>query len=166
MVFPPATMLAPATCFPAATRQGTTSPPFWYPFSPPPTSRHRTDQWRSVHCIQAPVQSGQERRAASCRISRSLELAKPGYGDGRKHIPERQPLTRCSWSGLATGTTGGAARSMLQLMGRRWCNPVLVARCLLRSSMDRPTLPIDQIEVGFRYRKDLGDLRALADSIA
>ena len=32
--------------------------------------------------------------------------------------------------------------------------------------MDRPTLPIDQIEVGFRYRKDLGDLRALADSIA
>jgi N6-adenosine-specific RNA methylase IME4/ParB-like chromosome segregation protein Spo0J len=32
--------------------------------------------------------------------------------------------------------------------------------------MDRPTLPIDQIEVGFRYRKDLGDVRALADSIA
>ena len=32
--------------------------------------------------------------------------------------------------------------------------------------MDRPTLPIDQIEVGFRYRKDLGDLRVLADSIA
>src|ERR1039458_4856685 len=55
---------------------------------------------------------------------------------------------------------------MLKLMARRWCNHVLVARCLLRSSMDRPTLPIDQIEVGFRYRKDLGDLRALADSIA
>src|ERR1017187_6028310 len=34
------------------------------------------------------------------------------------------------------------------------------------SSMDRPTLPIDQIEVGFRYRKDLGDVRVLADSIA
>src|ERR1039458_8845644 len=32
--------------------------------------------------------------------------------------------------------------------------------------MDRPSLPIDQIEVGFRYRKDLGDLRVLADSIA
>src|ERR1022692_3268816 len=32
--------------------------------------------------------------------------------------------------------------------------------------MDRPSLPIDQIRVGFRYRKDLGDLRALADSIA
>jgi N6-adenosine-specific RNA methylase IME4 len=32
--------------------------------------------------------------------------------------------------------------------------------------MDRPTLPIDQIEVGFRYRKDLGDVRVLADSIA
>jgi N6-adenosine-specific RNA methylase IME4 len=32
--------------------------------------------------------------------------------------------------------------------------------------MDRPTLPIDQIEVGFRYRKDLGDLRSLAYSIA
>src|SRR5205085_2691915 len=25
---------------------------------------------------------------------------------------------------------------------------------------------IDQIEIGFRYRKDLGDLRALADSIS
>src|SRR5664280_3048524 len=55
---------------------------------------------------------------------------------------------------------------MLKLMARRWCNHVLVARCLIRSSMDRPTLRIDQIEVGFRYRKDLGDLRALADSIA
>jgi N6-adenosine-specific RNA methylase IME4 len=32
--------------------------------------------------------------------------------------------------------------------------------------MDRPTLPIDRIEVGFRYRKDLGDLRPLADSIS
>src|ERR1017187_5983243 len=32
--------------------------------------------------------------------------------------------------------------------------------------MDRPSLPIDQIQVGFRYRKDLGDLRSLADSIS
>lgn len=31
--------------------------------------------------------------------------------------------------------------------------------------MKRPTLPIDEIDVGFRYRKDLGDLRSLADSI-
>jgi len=31
--------------------------------------------------------------------------------------------------------------------------------------MDQPALPIEQIEVGFRYRKDLGDLRPLADSI-
>src|ERR1035441_8868581 len=51
-------------------------------------------------------------------------------------------------------------------MARPWWNPALVVASLLRSSMDRPTLPIDQIEVGFRYRKDLGDLRALADSIA
>ena len=32
--------------------------------------------------------------------------------------------------------------------------------------MVQPTLPIDQIEVGFRCRKDLGDLRPLADSIS
>ena len=28
------------------------------------------------------------------------------------------------------------------------------------------TVNIDQIQIGFRYRKDLGDLRSLADSIA
>jgi len=32
--------------------------------------------------------------------------------------------------------------------------------------MNTGELPIEQIEVGFRYRKDLGDLRPLADSIA
>jgi ParB family chromosome partitioning protein len=32
--------------------------------------------------------------------------------------------------------------------------------------MNTRELPIEQIEVGFRYRKDLGDLRSLADSIA
>ena len=31
--------------------------------------------------------------------------------------------------------------------------------------MDQPTRSIDSIQVGFRYRKDLGDLRSLADSI-
>ena len=31
--------------------------------------------------------------------------------------------------------------------------------------MEQPTRPIDSIHVGFRYRKDLGDLRSLADSI-
>ena len=31
--------------------------------------------------------------------------------------------------------------------------------------MDHPTRSIDSIQVGFRYRKDLGDLRGLADSI-
>jgi ParB/RepB/Spo0J family partition protein len=32
--------------------------------------------------------------------------------------------------------------------------------------MNTAELPIEQIEVGFRYRKDLGDLRSLADSIS
>jgi N6-adenosine-specific RNA methylase IME4 len=31
--------------------------------------------------------------------------------------------------------------------------------------MDQQSLPIDRISVGFRYRKELGDLRSLADSI-
>jgi ParB family chromosome partitioning protein len=31
--------------------------------------------------------------------------------------------------------------------------------------MNPPMRAIDEIEVGFRYRKDLGDLRSLADSI-
>lgn len=31
--------------------------------------------------------------------------------------------------------------------------------------MDQPSLPIERISVGFRYRKELGDLRSLADSI-
>jgi N6-adenosine-specific RNA methylase IME4 len=32
--------------------------------------------------------------------------------------------------------------------------------------MSQATLPIEKIDLGFRYRKDLGDLRPLADSIA
>ena len=36
-----------------------------------------------------------------------------------------------------------------------------LTRTVITASMN-----IDQIQVGFRYRKDLGDLRALAESIA
>ena len=32
-------------------------------------------------------------------------------------------------------------------------------------NLDGDAMKVDQIQIGFRYRKDLGDLRSLADSI-
>ena len=45
-------------------------------------------------------------------------------------------------------------------MARQWCRSrQRLPHVLVGAPMDQPTLPIDQIQVGFRYRKDLGDLR-------
>src|ERR1035438_10647700 len=46
-----------------------------------------------------------------------------------------------------------------------WCRPATAAPCSRPALTMRSSLPIDDIQVGFRYRKDLGDLRSLADSI-
>ena len=45
-------------------------------------------------------------------------------------------------------------------MEDQWCRRARTAGCSTGTEMN-----IDQIQVGFRYRKDLGDLRSLADSI-
>ena len=45
-------------------------------------------------------------------------------------------------------------------MEDQWCPRARTAGCSTGTEMN-----IDQIQVGFRYRKDLGDLRSLADSI-
>src|SRR6202171_1846241 len=56
--------------------------------------------------------------------------------------------------------TAALACPMVRSMEARWYRRAKAAACSLRMHMD-----IEQIQVGFRYRKDLGDLRALAQSI-
>src|ERR1035438_6405455 len=46
-----------------------------------------------------------------------------------------------------------------------WCRPAAAATCSRPVLIMNSSLPIDDIQGGFRYRKDLGDLRSLADSI-
>src|ERR1700753_1793928 len=72
------------------------------------------------------------------------------------------------WRAKARASPKGSQRACSRLRHSVCTNPtdpIATRKASGRSGRKRPDLNIENIEVGFRYRKDLGDLKSLAESV-